>query len=466
MATITRKILKGRAYFYLRESGRVDGKPRIVRQKYLGTADRVAALLQQAVDSGGGTEAARRAGVDEEALARRFDAVRGVLDERQRRMIAAAEAKSIGHGGASIVSRATGVSMKAIKRGGEELKLQEGILPAALPDQLRRSGGGRKRRSDTDPALLKHLDRLVDPTTRGDPESPLRWTCKSVRHLAKALRKAGHLVSHRLVADLLRELGYSLQANRKTQEGKQHPDRNAQFEYINAAVKAQLQKGGPAISVDAKKKELVGNFKNGGREYQKKGQPEKVGVYDFIIKHPDYGRVTPYGIYDMGANLGWVNVGTDHDTSAFAVESIRRWWREMGSPMYPGAESLLMTADSGGSNGSRVRLWKVELQKLANELGLPITVHHLPPGTSKWNKIEHRLFSAISKNWRGRPLVSHEVVVNLIAGTKTETGLKVRSRLDKNQYPKGIRIPKKALKLLMLKPHDFHGEWNYTISPV
>jgi hypothetical protein len=467
MATITSKIINGHSYFYLRECQRVDGKPRIVRQKYLGSADRVAEILDKATGTGAGREPRHGVTIDgEEAIRRRFDALRGCLDERLRRLVAAAEARSIGRGGASLVSRATGVSLQAIKMGGVELRRQQRPTAVRLPLRLRRGGGGRKRRSDTDPALLKQLDRLVDPATRGDPESPLRWTSKSVRHLAKALGQAGHVVSHRLVADLLRELGYSLQANRKTREGKQHPDRNAQFEYINAAVKTQLGRGWPAVSVDAKKKELVGNFKNGGREYEKMGKPVDVDVYDFIIKHPDFGRVTPYGLYDMGANIGWVNVGTDHDTSTFAVESIRRWWTDMGSKMYPDARRLLITADSGGSNGSRVRLWKVELQRLANELGFPITVHHLPPGTSKWNKIEHRLFSAISRNWRGRPLVSHEVVVNLIAGTTTETGLSVRSRLDKQKYPTGVKIHKKEMAKLGLQPHDFHGEWNYTINPV
>lgn len=318
---------------------------------------------------------------------------------------------------------------------------------------------------------MTDLERLVDPATRGDPESPLRWTCKSVYHLADALKGMGHKVSHRLVGDLLHEQKYSLQANRKTQEGSSHPDRNAQFEHINKKVQEQLARGNPVLSVDAKKKELVGNYKNGGREWAPKGCPEKVLVYDFIEKEkksrkPKKGaRVTPYGLYDMGANIGWVNVGVDHDTSAFAVESIRRWWYSMGSKMYPRADRLLITADGGGSNGSRVRLWKFELQRLANELGFPINVCHFPPGTSKWNKIEHRLFSQITLNWRGKPLITHEVIVNLIASTTTKKGLKVHCQLDEGDYPKGRKITDKEMKLINLIQDAFHGNWNYTINP-
>ena len=462
MATITRKLLQGRAYFYLRECQRVDGKPKIVRQEYLGTADRVAALVKQAVDrerSGSGPS------VDELAITRRFENLRHCFDERGRRLFAAAEAKAIGHGGASIVSRATGVSSRAIKKGVEELKLAR-QSPDGLTSRIRCAGGGRTRVTTKDKTLLRDLDRLVDPTTRGDPESPLRWTCKSVRLLADALNKKGHSVSHRLVADLLHDLKYSLQANSKTLEGADHPDRDAQFKYINAAVKKQLADEGPAISVDTKKKELVGPFKNGGRELCKQGSPEKVRSHDFPIKGKENGRVSPYGVYDMGANLGWVNVGVDHDTATFAVESIRRWWNSMGSRMYPEAKNLLITADSGGSNGYRLKLWKVELQALANDLGIPITVHHLPPGTSKWNKIEHRLFSFITQNWRGKPLTSHEVIVNLIAGTTTKTGLKVACQMDKGEYPTGQKITKEALAAVNLARHTFHGDWNYSISPV
>jgi hypothetical protein len=461
MATITRKVLKGRAYFYLRECQRVDGRPRIVRQKYLGSADRVAMLVQEAVDSRGG----RAPSADIAGIEKRFAALRRYLNEQGRRLLAAAEAKAIGHGGAGIVSGATGVSLRAIKKGAEELKLAQ--RPGGLPSsRIRAVGGGRKRTVDKDPELVRALEGLVEPETVGDPESPLRWTCKSVRRLAEALTALGHPVSHRLVADILHELEYSLQTNKKTLEGSDHPDRDEQFKYINEAVTKQLAQGEPAISVDTKKKELIGPFKNGGRELHKKGSPEKVKVHDFIIKEKGYGRVSPYGIYDMGANLGWVNVGIDHDTSSFAVESIRRWWNGMGSRMYPKAAKLLITADCGGSNGARVRLWKVELQKLASELGFPITVHHLPPGTSKWNKIEHRLFSAITQNWRGKPLVSHEVIVNLIAATTTTRGLKVECHLDENLYPKGQKVRNETMNALKLEPHTFHGNWNYDLLPV
>jgi len=325
---------------------------------------------------------------------------------------------------------------------------------------IRQKGGGRKKASVKDPDLLLDLEKLVEPVTRGDPQSPLRWTCKSVRNLAEELRAQGHKVSHMLVAELLHEQKYSLQANRKTKEGSSHPDRNAQFEYINAKATEFLRSGQPAISVDTKKKEQVGDYKNGGREWRPKGRPEPVQVHDFV-KQKD----VPYGVYDLGQNAGWVSVGTDHDTSAFAVESIRRWWDMMGRETYPDARQLLITADSGGSNGSRVRLWKLELQKLADETGLEISVCHFPPGTSKWNKIEHRLFSFITKNWRGKPLVSHEVIVNLIAATTTRTGLRVQSQLDTGKYPKGIKVSKPEFAAIQLYPDAFHGEWNYTIMP-
>jgi transposase len=389
----------------------------------------------------------------------RFQLLAPFLNERTRRLTAAAEAAAIGRGGISQVSRSTGVSRRAIAAGLAQLR-----SPGATDgDRIRRIGGGRRKAVATDTALKGDLERLIDPVTRGDPESPLRWTCKSVRRLAEELQGMGHATSRRMVAELLHELGYSLQANRKTFEGKSHPDRNAQFEHINAQVQAALRAGEPVISVDAKKKELVGDFKNAGREWQPEGQPEPVRVYDFII--PDLGRDTPYGIYDMARNSGWVNVGTDHDTAAFAVASIRRWWDAMGRASYPRAKRLLITAAGGGSNGSRVRLWKVELQRLADETGLEISVCHFPPGTSKWNKIEHRLFSFISQNWRGKPLVSHETIVNLIAATTTRTGLKVTCELDQSSYPSGIKVSKEQMKEVNLRRDAFHGEWNYTISP-
>ncbi len=394
-----------------------------------------------------------------EAITRRFELMGPHLDERTRRLMAASEAVAIGRGGASTVARATGVSRRAIGAGIKELS----DAPTGGAVRTRRPGGGRKRTSDTDPTLRGDLERLVEPVTRGDPESPLRWTCKSVRKLAAELGRIGHRVSHQLVAELLHDLGYSLQANRKTLEGGSHPDRNAQFEHLNRRVAEQLARGEPAISVDTKKKELVGDFKNGGRELRPRGDPERVRAHDFVI--PALGRANPYGVYDLAQNAGWVSVGTDHDTAAFAVESIRRWWTSMGQAAYPAATRLLITADGGGSNGSRVRLWKLELQRLADETGLELAVCHLPPGTSKWNKIEHRLFSFISQNWRGKPLVSHQVIVNLIAATTTTAGLIVRCRLDTNVYPAGLKVSDKDLATINLQRDDFHGEWNYTIRP-
>jgi hypothetical protein len=335
---------------------------------------------------------------------------------------------------------------------------------AVLPERrIRRSGGGRKSALALDPSLKTDLEELLESTTRGDPESPLRWTCRSVRNLEAELKSRGHSVSHQVVADLLHELEYSLQANRKTSEGASHPDRNAQFEYVNSKVKRYLGDKEPVISVDTKKKELVGDFKNGGKELRPKGDPEKVRVHDFLI--PELGRANPYGIYDIGLNTGWVSVGVDHDTAEFAVESIRRWWRSMGQQAYPKATRLLITADGGGSNGSRVRLWKLELQKLADETALNIAVCHFPPGTSKWNKIEHRLFSRITQNWRGKPLVSLEVIVSLIAATRTTTGLKVHSELDTSSYPKGVKVSDQEIARLNLHRDQFHGEWNYEILP-
>ena len=389
----------------------------------------------------------------------RFVKLQPFLDERLRRILAAAEAEAIGRGGVAAVSRATGVSRRAIAVGKKELK-----APGPMPKRrVRKEGGGRKRAVDKDPSLMADLERLVEPLTRGDPESPLRWTCKSVRKLADELKAAGREVSHNLVAQLLRTMGYSLQANRKTLEGSSHPDRNAQFEHINEQVKTRQAQGQPVISVDTKKKELVGDFRNNGKELRPKGDPEKVRVHDFII--PELGRAAPYGVYDVTENSGWVSVGIDNDTSAFAVESIRRWWRSMGRERHPRAKRLLITADSGGSNGYRVRLWKRELQEFANETGLAVSVCHLPPGTSKWNKIEHRLFSFISQNWRGKPLVSHEAIVNLIAATTTKKGLRVACRLDPNSYPKGVTVSDAQMKEIHIERDPFHGEWNYTISP-
>jgi len=372
----------------------------------------------------------------------------------------------MGYGGVSAVSRATGVSRRAITEGVKELgQTKKSKKTSALRSRIRRQGAGRKRASLKDPTLLEDLDGLVDPVTRGDPESPLRWTCKSVRHLAEELQREGHSVSYQTVSELLHDLDYSLQANQKNLEGSHHPDRNEQFEYINRKAKRYLKQGEPVISVDTKKKELVGDFKNAGREWQLKGKPEPVRVHDFEIKQPDKGKVAPYGVYDLGRNEGWVNVGVDHDTAAFAVESIRRWWRLMGRPNYPKAKRLLITADAGGSNGTRVRLWKWELQQLADETGLEISVCHFPPGTSKWNKIEHRLFSFISQNWRGKPLISHEVIINLIAATTSKTGLEVKSGLDANSYPDGIKISDHQMAELRLRRDTFHGDWNYAVLP-
>jgi len=383
-----------------------------------------------------------------------------------RRLVAAAESEAMGYGGVSAVSRATGVSRRAITEGVKELgQTKKSKKTSALRSRIRRQGAGRKRASLKDPTLLEDLDGLVDPVTRGDPESPLRWTCKSVRHLAEELQREGHSVNYQTVSELLHDLDYSLQANQKNLEGSHHPDRNEQFEYINRKAKRYLKQGEPVISVDTKKKELVGDFKNAGREWQLKGKPEPVRVHDFEIKQPDKGKVAPYGVYDLGRNEGWVNVGVDHDTAAFAVESIRRWWRLMGRPNYPKAKRLLITADAGGSNGTRVRLWKWELQQLADETGLEISVCHFPPGTSKWNKIEHRLFSFISQNWRGKPLISHEVIINLIAATTSKTGLEVKSGLDANSYPDGIKISDHQMAELRLRRDTFHGDWNYAVLP-
>jgi hypothetical protein len=397
--------------------------------------------------------------IDEWAIRLRFEALSDVLDERGRRRFAAAEALAAGRGGVTAVMRATGIARSTIGRGLAELRAGEAVAVG----RVRRPGGGRKPLRETDTSLLDDLRALLEPHTRGDPQSPLLWTCRSVRQLSRSLCAMGHTIGRSLVGELLHELGFSLQANRKTLEGASHPDRDAQFHYINDQVTAALAAGEPAISVDTKKKELVGDFKNSGREWRPKGEPEKVRVHDFII--PELGRAVPYGVYDIADNAGWVSVGIDHDTAAFAVNAVRSWWSTMGQARYPNATSLTITADGGGSNGSRVRLWKVELQNLADELGLTITVCHLPPGTSKWNKIEHRLFSFITKNWCGKPLVSHQVIVQLIAATTTTAGLTVRCQLDPNIYPAGIKITDADLEAVNITRHAFHGEWNYTISP-
>jgi Rhodopirellula transposase DDE domain len=398
----------------------------------------------------------------EVAIGQRFAGLSPLWDERRRRLWAAAEAKAVGYGGVSLVSRATGLSRRAIHVGLNELAA--GATSGRPAARVRRPGAGRKPLTVTQPGLRQAVEALVEPTCRGDPGSPLRWTCKGVRRLAAALRGQGFRVSHQKVAELLRDLGYSLQANRKTREGSQHPDRDAQFEYLAARVRDFQARGQPVISVDTKKKELVGDFKNGGREWHPAGKAPQVRVHDFMDK--TLGKAIPYGVYDVTANAGWVSVGSDHDTADFAAATIGRWWQEMGRPLYPRAAALLITADSGGSNGSRCRRWKVALQRLADELRLAISVCHLPPGTSKWNKIEHRLFSQIAVNWRGRPLTSHEVVVQLIANTRTETGLRVRAACDRNRYPTGIKVTDQELAAVNLRRDEFHGEWNYTISPV
>jgi len=391
---------------------------------------------------------------------KRFTLASERLDERGRRQVAAAEALTLGWGGVKLVAAATGVARGTITLGVKELR---GQVPLAPEGRSRRPGGGRKAITAQDPAVLEDVERLVEPTTRGDPESPLRWTCKSMRKLADDLAARGHRVSPEWVRQTLRGWRYSLQGNRKTKEGGDHPDRDAQFAHIDATASAYLAAGDPVISVDAKKKELVGNVKNGGREWQPAGQPEEVRVYDFPLK--DLGRVTPYGVYDLAANAGWVSVGLDHDTAAFAVATLRRWWEERGQQRYPSAQRLLITADGGGSNGSRNRLWKRELQQWADESGLTLTVCHFPPGTSKWNKIEHRLFAFISQNWRARPLVSYAVILSLIASTTTRTGLRVESYLDTATYPTGIAVTEAEMEGLRLERDPFHGEWNDTIRP-
>jgi hypothetical protein len=392
-------------------------------------------------------------------LKKKFTAIWTHLDERTRRVIAASEAMSLGHGGVSLVSQACGLSRKAIAHGIHEI--EHHITPAA--GRIRQPGAGRKPISATDPTLSAALEKLIEGGTRGDPESPLKWICKSTRTIAQQLSKKRHPVSHTKVSQLLHEMEYSLQSNRKTLEGADHPDRDAQFRHINSAVKRCLKQRVPVISVDTKKKELIGNYDNGGQQWRPQKQPQKVQGHDF--PSPEIPRAYPYGIYDLGRNEGFVNVGTDHDTGAFAVASIRGWWRSEGRELYPGAQTLLITADGGGSNGSRLRLWKAELQRLADETSLSITVCHFPPGTSKWNKVEHRLFSFISSNWRGEPLKDYETIVKLIAKTSTAKGLKVTCRLDRRKYPTGRKITDKEMAQINLHRDKFHGEWNYVIKP-
>jgi len=397
--------------------------------------------------------------VDTDTIRAKYEALAPVLTERSRRLWAATEAKSLGHGGIAVVIRATGISRSTISRG-----LQELASGAAVePQRVRRRGGGRQRTTDKDPTLLTHLTALLEATTAGLPDAPLRWTSKSTRKLAAELQAMGHTISATLVAELLVQQGYTLQANRKTREGSQHPDRDAQFHYLNDQIHGAQQRGEPVISVDTKKKELVGDFKNPGREWRPKGTPERVRVHDFVI--PEQGKAIPYGVYDLSRDEGWVSVGIDHDTASFAMNAIRSWWQKMGRTVYGGASHLTVTADGGGSNGSRSRLWKWELQQFANRTGLTITVCHYPPGTSKWNKIEHRLFSYIAMNWRGKALTSLATIVSLIGTTTTTSGLRVRSEIDKRSYPKGVTITDEQMQQLHLKRHQFHGDWNYTIHP-
>ena len=397
--------------------------------------------------------------IEEHAIGERYRALAGEFDERRRRLWAAAEARACGRGGIAAVARATGISVGTIKRGLVDLESSGGLLGG----RVRRAGGGRKPLAETDLTLLADLERLVEDEARGDPESPLRWTAKSVRTLAGALREGGHRISHETVAKHLRGLGYSLQANLKTREGSSHPDRDAQFGHINARVKAALDAGEPAISVDTKKKELVGDFKNAGREWRPKGEPVPVRVHDF--EDPELGKAIPYGVYDIADDSGWVNVGIDSDTAQFAVASIRGWWEHLGRQRYPKARTLTITADCGGSNGYRTRLWKVELARLADETGLQVRVCHFPPGTSKWNKIEHRLFSFITRNWRGKPLVSRKTIVSLIGATKTKAGLEVYAQLDEREYRRDVKVSDAQLAAVNLTGDQFHPEWNYQIHP-
>jgi hypothetical protein len=393
-------------------------------------------------------------------LRKRWKEMEPVLNEQSRRRWAATEAKALGRGGVSCVVRVTGLARRTVYRGLDDIRHRH----KTDQGRIRRRGGGRKPKITRDATLMRDLKALIEPATRGDPMKSLLWTSRSLRKLSQELANRGHKVSHTVVGELLQKAGYSLQANRKTREGNQHVDRDAQFQYINARAASFLKDGQPVVSVDTKKKELVGNFKNAGREWRPKDSPEEVNIHDFI--DPKLKRAVPYGVYDIHNNTGWVSVGTDHDTAAFAVNAIRRWWRAMGKKRYAKPKGLMVTADGGGSNGYRVRLWKIELQKLADEFKFPITVCHLPPGTSKWNKIEHRLFSFITINWRGKPLRSYRTIVQLIASTTTETGLQVRAELDENKYPNGLRVTDDQIAAVNIFRHDFHGEWNYTIAPI
>lgn len=399
-----------------------------------------------------------------EAVRKKYELLRPIMNERMRRQWAASEALSLPRGGVTVVAQATGLSRTTIEAGKRELRTQGDLPPEEVcPERVRRPGGGRHPLAIDDPTLIVDLEALVEPATRGDPQSSLRWTSKSTRKLADELNSQGHQVSHVTVAALLADLDYSLQANRKTQEGKGHPDRDAQFQYIDKQVRAFQKEGQPVISVDSKKRELIGNFKNSGQEWQPRGTPEKVKVYDYPDKQ--LGKVTPGGVYDLTLNDGWVSVGIDHNTAQFAAETIRRWWQAMGSKVYRDAKKLLITADSGGSNARRCRLWKVSLQEVADTVNLAVSVCHFPPGTSKWNKIEHRMFCHITENWRGRPLRSRATVVNLIGSTTTTTGLHIEAGLDSNTYPIGIEVSDEEFAAVKIRPHSFHGEWNYTISP-
>lgn len=406
--------------------------------------------------------------IAEDEIRERYLHLKGSLNERARRLFAASEAMAFGWGGINAVVRATGISKMTVRKGIAESKaMEDGTLEELPTSRSRRRGGGRKKITDTYPKLLAALKALIESTTRGDPESPLLWTSRSLRNIAKEMIKQGYKVTKGTIARLLKDLGYSLQANKKRLEGSQHPDRNAQFEHINEEVRRQIESKNPSISVDAKKKELIGEYKNAGRELRPKYDPELVNCHDFPekIKGKTKPKATPYGVYDLAENEAWVSVGISHDTAEFSVQTIRTWWYEMGKTLYPNCDSLLIIADGGGSNGYRLRLWKYELQILALELNFPIKVSHLPPGTSKWNKIEHRLFSFITKNWRGKPLVTHQVIVNLIAATKTDTGLRVECRLDERTYPKGRRISDSQMEEIHLVPNHFHPEWNYAIHP-
>lgn len=398
--------------------------------------------------------------ITEDEIRRKYEALSPLMDERMRRCWAGVEADAIGEGGIAIVERATGMSRTTIRAGRDEAR---GGLRDVDAEQVRRAGGGRPRLEEQDPGLMTELESLVDPVTRGDPESPLRWTSKSTRKLATELTERGKPISPQKVGQLLFALGYRLNAAQKTLEGTDHPDRNEQFEFINDRVESYQARSAPVISVDTKKKELVGDFKNAGREWQPMGEPVAVRVHDFI--DPDLGKVIPYGVYDLGRNEGWVNVGIDHDTPEFAVASISRWWSQMGHKVYPNASELLITADAGGSNGYRSRLFKIELQKFADRTGLTIGVSHFPPGTSKWNKIEHRMFCHITENWRGRPLLDHETVVQLIGATRTTTGLRIKAKLDRRTYPVGLKATDAQMREINLIEEDFHGDWNYTIVP-